>query len=330
MERSLNMSTCLIKNVEDSFISIVTVTWNRKNEVMTTLESIYAQNYKHFEVILIDNASTDDTQESVKKNYPDVRYYYMSENLGATGGRNVGIEKAEGNVIFFLDSDASLAPETLGAIVNKFNSDPSLGAVACKIVNAFTNDFDGAGWVWSELDKEDRDKEFLSFSFSEGGVAIRKDALKDVGSFWDFLFFGREGEELSLRLWDKGYKIIYCPDALVYHREVLGQITETRIRGGKREYYDFRNSLYIFATRYPSWLIWKLMPLRVGVAFVRSLKRRTFGFFMKAVQDFFKELPTLRKMRKPISHDTARLYVALMQEHGSLRWTLKEWIKHKF
>jgi len=144
------------------------------------------------------------------------------------------------------------------------------------------------------------------------------------------LFFGREGEELSLRLWDKGYKIIYCPDALVYHREVLGQIAETRIRGGKREYYDFRNSLFIFAAHYPSWLIWKIMPLRVGVAFVRSLKRRTFGSFLKAVKDFFKELPTLRKIRKPISHDTAKLYVSLMQEHGSLRWTLKEWIKHKF
>ena len=157
-----------------------------------------------------------------------------------------------------------------------------------------------------------------------------KAALDLAGPFWDFLFFGREGEELSLRLWDKGIKIVYYPKAVIHHREVLAKGKQSRIKGGKREYYDFRNSLYIYLTRYPNWLIWRFLPLRVAVVFMRSFKRRNLKHFFRALWDVTRQLPKLQTLRQPIQQDTARFYVELMKEHGPLRWNLQTWLRHKF
>ena len=310
-------------------LSVIIVTWNRKEDVLETLAEVYKQNYPKLEVLVIDNASSDDTVVAIEKHFPQVKLLVQKTNLGATGGRNKGIEAAKGDILFFLDSDSSLGEHTLQVVADKFLSDPSIGALACKVLNAYTGTFAGAGWIYSELDKVDQDKEFLSFSVPEAGVPFRKDALDLAGPFWDFLFFGREGEELCLRLWDKGIKIMYYPEAVIHHREVLAKGKQSRIKGGKREYYDFRNSLYIYLTRYPTWLIWRFLPLRVVVVFVRSFKRRNLAHFFKALWDVTRQLPKLQTLRQPIRQDTAQFYVELMKQHGPLRWNLQTWLRHK-
>jgi len=315
---------------DNPLISIIIVTWNRQEDVLETLSEVYKQDYTKLEVIVVDNASEDDTIAVLKTYFPEVKLLCLDENLGPTGGRNAGIKIAKGDILFFLDSDSSLAEGCLRVVADKFVSDPSLGALACKIINSYTQTFAGAGWIYSELDKADQDKEFLSFSVPEAGVPFRKDALERSGPFWDFLFFGREGEELSLRLWDEGIKILYYPKALIYHREVLATGKQSRIKGGKREYYDFRNSLYIYLTRYPIWLIAKLLPVRIAVVFLRSLKRKNLGHFFKALFEVARQLPKLRSLRQPIRHETAKLYVELMKEHGPLRWNMQTWLRHKF
>lgn len=327
----VKLETLTLPQLPDSpLISIIIVTWNRKEDVLETLNEVYKQHYPRLEVIVVDNASEDDTIEVLTTYFPEVKLLSLEENLGPTGGRNAGIKIAQGDILFFLDSDSSLGPDCLTLVAQKFVSDSSLGALACKITNAFTQTFAGAGWIYSELDKADQDKEFLSFSVPEAGVPFRKDALDKAGPFWDFLFFGREGEELSLRLWDKGIKILYYPKALIYHREVLAKGKQSRIKGGKREYYDFRNTLYIYLTRYPVWLIAKLLPVKVAVVFVRSLKRNNLKHFFKALFDVLRQLPKLRSLRQPIRQETAQLYVQLMKEHGPLRWNMQTWLRHKF
>jgi GT2 family glycosyltransferase len=307
-------------------VSIVVVTWNRKDEVLETLQSIYKQAYKSYETIVVDNASIDDTINAVNNHFPDVRIIALEENRGASGGRNPGIAAAKGEIIFILDSDASIGQETITNVVSKFGNRPDVGAIACKVVNAYTRQLDRtAGWIYSERDKSDQDTEFLSFSFSECGCAFRKETLARSGLFSTSLFFGREGEELSLRIWDSGYKILYYPAALVFHRVS----PEQRVKGADREYYGVRNSLRIYLTKYPWWMLIYFLPAKVLLSTIRGAVRGHLNKIFRALWDVTLSLPTLLKDRQPIRHETARLYLQLMREHGPLRWNLVTWFKYK-
>jgi GT2 family glycosyltransferase len=206
--------------VETPLVSVIIVTWNRKEDVLETIQSIYDQTYPNYEVVVVDNASTDGTVAALRQAYPAVRIVALDQNVGASGGRNPGIVATRGEIIFLLDSDASLDCDALTNVVRKFQTEPDVGVIYCKIVNAYTKELDniGCGWSFTEKDKADQNLEFLSYSFAEGGSALRKKVFDRVGLFWDLLFFGGEGEELSLRVWDAGYKILYYPAAIVYHR----------------------------------------------------------------------------------------------------------------
>lgn len=307
-------------------VSVVIVTWNRKEEVGITVESVLDQLYERTEIVVVDNASTDGTVEMLRQQFPMVKIVELEENTGPTGGRNAGIAAARGEILFFLDSDASVGENTLARTVDKFKSDHQIGAVACKVVNAETRQLDNiAGWIFSEKDKVDQDEEFLSFSFSECGCAIRKEALKRTGGFWDYLFFGREGEELAIRIWDADYQIVYFPKAIVYHRVSPSK----RVRGCDRLYYDLRNSLYIHVVRYTRGMLLRMTPLRIGAGMLRALRRRCTLRVIGAILEVFQSMPYLLKQRDPIREETARKYVDLQREHGPLNWDLRSWIRYK-
>jgi len=306
-------------------VSIVIVTWNRRDDILTTVQSIYDQQYPSFEIVVVDNASSDDTIEALEKTFPEVKIIALEKNLGAAGGRNPGIASAMGEIIFILDSDASIGMETITNVVEKFRTRPDVGAIACKIVNAYTKEMEGAGWSFSERDRADQDTEFLSFSFSEGACAFRKKTLERSGLFSDSLFFGREGEELSLRIWDSGDKILYYPDALVFHRVS----PEQRVKGGNREYYDVRNSLQIYLTKYPWWMLLFFLPMKISASLIRGARRGQLRDTFRGLRDLSLSIPTLIKQRKPIKNNTARTYIQLLREHGPLRWTIATWLKYK-
>jgi GT2 family glycosyltransferase len=310
--------------MEAPLISVAIVTWNRKEDVLTTIQSVYDQSYQNYEIIVVDNSSTDGTVETVRQVYPDVRVVALERNLGATGGRNAAVAAAHGEIVFFLDSDASLGQDTLATTAEKFKAEQGLGVVACKVINAYTQQLDDVGGrIFS--DKVEAEMEFVSYSFSECGCAIRKEVFEQAGLFWDFLFFGREGEELGLRIWDAGYTILYSPDTVVYHRVSPNK----RVAGGKREYFDLRNSLYVYLVRYPWWLLMGLAPLRLGASLVRGVRRGHLQQVLEAVLDVIRHLPYLWHIRRPVSNETAYRYVRLQREHGPLSWDLVSWIKHK-
>ncbi len=313
-------------DVERPLISVVIITWNRREDILETVQSVCDQAYEKIEVVVVDNGSTDGTSAALKRAFPAVTLVVLEQNMGVSIGRNAGIAVAQGEVVFFLDSDASLGYNTLTSIIQKFQVEPDLGIIACKIVNAYTKQLDyGPGWAFSEKDKADQDLEFLSYSFSEGGCAIRRDVFDKAGLFWDSLFFGREGEELSLRVWDVGYKIVYWPKAVVYHRVSPNK----RIAGSERQYFDLRNSLSIYLVRYPLWMMICFVPLKICLTLVKGVRRGGLRDILRALLEVFRQVPALWRQRKPISNKTARYYLSLQREHGPLRWDLISWLKYK-
>lgn len=307
-------------------ISVLIVTWNRKDDVLETLQSVYEQAYQEFEIILVDNGSEDGTVVAVSSFYPNVRIIALEKNIGISAGRNAGIKIAKGEIIFCLDSDANLSNNAFVNLINRFQSDPKLGIINSKIVNAYTKRLDtGPGWAYSEEQKANQNIEFLSWSFSEGGAAIRKEVLDTVGNFWELLFFGCEGQELSLRVWDAGYKVLYYPDSIVYHRASLHQ----RVSGKERDSLFFKNNLYIYIARYPFWLLILIAPLRIGAVLLRATRRGYLLDVLKVLLNIFKNFPLLLRHRKPIKNHTAFLYLKLQREQGPLSWNLLTWIKLK-
>lgn len=311
--------------MDSPLVSVIIISWNRKKDVLETIQSIYDQAYQHLEIIVVDNGSTDGTADALHQAYPFVKVIVLDRNMGIAG-RNSGIAVARGDIIFCLDSDASPGHNTLTNIVSRFQADPEVGVINSKIVNAYTRKIDRiAGWSYSDKVRRNQDQEFLSYSFSEGGCAIRKEVFDKVGLFWERLFFGCEGLELSMRVWDAGYKILYYPEAIVYHRVS----SDMRIVGAERECLVFRNTLYIYLVRCPIWLLVILAPLKIAATFVRSVRHSYLLRVLYCLIVVLREIPVLWKERCPIRNNTAWLYLRLQREHGILSWDLFSWLKFK-
>lgn len=307
-------------------VSVLIAAWNRKDDLFQTIQSVNDQDYRDFEIVVVDNGSTDGTSEAIPASFPDVKLIRLEENRGATGGRNAGILAARGGIIFCLDSDADLARGTLRTFAAKFDADPTLGVINSKVLNAFTHEFDrSTGWAYSEKQKEKSGEEFFTHNFSETGCAIRTAVFEKAGLFWDRLFFGREGEDLALRVLDAGYTILYCPSAVVLHRVS----PHRRIASVERRYFDFRNSLYIYLVRYPWWLLIWFLPLKIAAETFKGLRRGGLGWVLKALGDVLRNFGGLMKERKPIRNETAKRYLKFQREQGALNWNLSSWIKSK-
>ncbi len=303
-------------------ISVLVVTWNRKADVLATVESIRRQPYSPIETIVVDNGSTDGTVEALRT-CPEVRLVALDRNLGAAGGRNLGIEAARGDIIFLLDSDASLEADTLAAVERRFAAEPALGIIGCRIINAVTGELDG--WIYPEEDKDSADREFASYSFCSAGAAIRRVVFERAGLFWADLFIYREEDDFSLRAWDAGYRVIYFPGAEVRHRAS----PQTRVTPGRREYYDLRNSLFIYLVRYPWWLLVWIAPLKIAAAGVKGARKRCLSQVLRALLTVLRRLPHLLRQRRPIAAATARAYLVLQREHGPLHWDWRSWFTYK-
>jgi GT2 family glycosyltransferase len=307
-------------------VTVVIVTWERRQDVLEAIQSVYEQSYWNTEVVVVDNGSTDGTVEAVRHAFPRTKVVALDHNIGVASGRNAGIDRANGAIVVFLDSDASLGEGAIAHLVHKFHEKPDVGVINSKIVSAYTGEVDGGpGWVYSEKQKACQDAEFLSWSFSEGGAAIRKDVFDRVGLFWERLFFGCEGQELSLRVWDAGYRVIYYPKAVVFHRAS----PKSRVAEGERDSQFLRNSLYIYVVRYPWWVLVWYAPLKVVAALIRGVRRRYLRQIVRVLFDVARQLPVLREERRPISDATARFYLGLQRQHGPLSWDLASWLKYK-
>jgi glycosyltransferase involved in cell wall biosynthesis len=116
--------------VAEPQVSIIIPTYNRAHFLPDAIESVFAQTYRNWELIVVDDGSTDNTKEVVEKYGSRVRYFYQ-ENKGPGAARNLGIRQARGEYIAFLDSDDMWMPEKLERQVRLFEREPDVGLAGC-------------------------------------------------------------------------------------------------------------------------------------------------------------------------------------------------------
>lgn len=216
-------------------ISIIIFTRNRKQILEQALNKYKEQTYQNFEIIVLDNNSTDATGEMVKSKFPEVNYTYFPDNLFLYAF-NYGVSIATGDYIWRTDDDAYPQTNTLfQEIIEKFNTYPELDILATEIFEVEQNYH--SKWYTAQVkhsSNKNRDKNsgFNVYSFIGVGAMIKKAVFNEIGGFRDF---GFEEPEFSTRAIIKGKTIRVFPDLVVLHFATAS----TRNWGERRiEYYS--------------------------------------------------------------------------------------------
>ncbi|MCX6021813.1 MAG: glycosyltransferase family 2 protein [Chloroflexi bacterium] len=210
--------------------SVLIVCWNGLEHLRSCLPTVLSQDYPNFEVLLLDNASSDGSPEWVEQTYGDrVRLIRTGANLGYVGANNLGFTLATGEVLVVLTPDTQVAPGWLRGLVEAVTGDPTVGLATAKvchfdrrdIINTCGNDIHMTGMAFCRH----LDEPSASFNAPEdvSGVsgcsfALRRSLWQRIGGFDDLFFMYMEDTDLSLRVRLAGFRIVATPAATVYHK----------------------------------------------------------------------------------------------------------------
>ncbi len=272
-------------------ISFLVATNEGPEDILRCLGSILVQSYSNIEIIVLDDNSGHGICGEVAGKYDDprIRCITSGKPLGVAGGRNVLIKKAKGDILITLDDDAAFRfDNSIEQITHVFNTFPDVGLIAFKIV-----DIDGhhekkvrvpfrRAVVKKNPDIVDM-SQYVSY-YLGGGHAARKKVYEDCGLYQEDLFFGAEELDLSYRIIEKGYSILYCPDIFIEHYPHLNSLN--RVRSGYM-YYSIRNKIWINYKYLPALpfvintCFWSLVLLAASIRkgeFIAAIKGVLAGF----------------------------------------------------
>lgn len=237
-------------------LSVIILTFNSRKAIEFCLNSLFAQNYKGFELIVVDNGSQDGTAVFIKENYPGVRLIENKDNLGACKARNQGIGASKGEWVLCLDCDIILGENFLVKIMRFAElSEGSAGMFQPKILENDKKHIYSCGIYLSKMrrfydignKKLDNGKFNVSkyvFGACAAAVLYRRECLAQVkeanGYFDERFFFLVEDVDLSWRAQKKGWKALFCPEAVCYH---TGNSSNTPFK--IRQYLCFRNRYFL-------------------------------------------------------------------------------------
>lgn len=248
-------------------LSIIIPTFNRVNGLKKAIESVLAQSYKDFELIVIDNGPSTDNTENVVKSFSrnDTRIRYILTTLkGCIFARNIGAENAKGEILLTLDDDIEfIEPDTLRKLVRTYKEDSSIGIVGAIELRAPDQVVKKRGQspLPPETGRISSNGEFnTSFSLTEGyGItevdhvrsafmAVRKDIFKKVGGFdeiYNACGMGfRYESDLCLKVQRSGYKVVVNPEIKIWHKGSVRLRGFARGKGLKYFFYANRNHLF--------------------------------------------------------------------------------------
>ncbi|SER77496.1 glycosyltransferase family 2 protein [Pedobacter rhizosphaerae] len=248
-------------------VAVVILNWNGKAFLEQFLPSILRSEYDNLKIVVGDNASTDDSIAFVKANFPSIEIITNEINYGFAGGYNRILERVEADYYVLLNSDVEVIPNWIKPVIDLMEADDQIAAAQPKIKSYHSkNQFEYAGAAGGFLDiyafpfcrgrifnvyeEDQKQYEEQKEIFWASGAAffIKSKYWKETGGLDADLFAHMEEIDLCWRLKNLGYKIMYCPDAEVYH--VGGGTLQTE--NPFKTYLNFRNNLIIMQKNLPA------------------------------------------------------------------------------
>jgi GT2 family glycosyltransferase len=317
--QSLDKSNSVAASVKLPTMSIIIPNFNGKQFLAKCLSSIFQMNYPSasYEVILVDNRSTDESKEYVEARFPQVKILALDKNYGFAGGDNRGAKVAKGEILVFLNNDATVDKNWLCEIAKVMLQNPKIGICGSKIVlmkKPNNTQYSGGylnllgGSVFSPF-HGDNPKQNYYFVGAICGASFgaRKEVFEKIGGFdEDFFMYAEEGD-LCMRAWIQGYPVAYAPHSIMYHfssgtassqnevkRQYNDDVLHARLTSPTNAYYGNRNSIMMLIKNFQA------KNIAIGVF---------FSYFLLLLQLFF----VLRKK--------STNYIKLLLKAGA--WPLK-------
>lgn len=295
-------------------ISIIIVTYNASSIIDKCLYALQGQTNLAFEVILVDNCSEDNTIEIVEAIRPSLTYpinlLQLDENRGFAGGNIEGLNHADTHFIALLNPDTEPDVRWIETLVTEMNKRPDVGICASKLIVHGSDVIDSAGDGFSTLLKGYKrgegmsvstyDREEYIFGACAGAALYRRSMIDETGFLDTDFFLTHEDTDLNFRAQLAGWKVMYVPEAIVYHKvsSSIGHMSDIAI------YHTIRNSGLVRIKNVPLMLFVKCLPAfilgMVSEFFYFVIKHKRPLLYVKAKLDALGMLPLMLRKRRAI------------------------------
>jgi GT2 family glycosyltransferase len=314
------------KMKEKPVLSIVIVSWNVREDLRECLQSLLGEEGSRLEsgeieIIVVDNASTDGTAEMVNLEFPQVKLLVNSQNLGYTKANNIGINHSRGKYILLLNPDTIVHQGALQALIDCAESHPEAGIIGAKLLNPdgsvqrsarsfpdigaglFRNTFLGrlfpnnpfvrryllADFGYDEV----REVDWVSGA----AMLVRRDLIERIGGLDERFWAYCEDVDLCWRAWQAGYKVLFCPNAVITHK--VGRSSDQRLVPSLIQHHKSMWLFYLknYRHRYPL----LLFPL-IGLGILLRLAGALLKFASHRLRLFFeRKLAAKPKHQLPLA-----------------------------
>jgi N-acetylglucosaminyl-diphospho-decaprenol L-rhamnosyltransferase len=256
-------------------ISIIIVNYNGGDLVLRCLQSIFTTPVDYaFEVIFIDNASTDGSLQKVKESFPEIHVIELPQNLGLAPAFNLGLREATGRYLLSLDNDTRILPEALPSLVRFLDNHPAVGAVGSLLLNPdmtpqktarlrpsainavfgrrslITKIWPGNPWSRKYLmdDRIAGSDPFQVWWVSTAALMVRKEVYEQVGGLDEDFFVYWVDADWCERINKAGWQVYAVPDSKIIHDENLK--AGRRARKNYRMLIDFHRGAYLYFVKH--------------------------------------------------------------------------------
>lgn len=300
-------------------VSILIVNYNGSEVLAPCLTSLDKSSYPNFEVIVVDNGSTDNSIKIIKKNHKKVILVEAGKNLGFASGNNLALESAKGKYILLLNGDTEVEPDWLNELVDFAEKNSDGGVFTPKVL--FFEDkhtINSAGGLCDiygfsplrgtfEKDNGQYDQPETVFYAHGAAMMARKEVIDKIGFLDDSYFIYHEEFDFCWRTWLSGYKVYYVPVSVVYHK-VKKRLFYTKEKLAKRQFLVKKNRIRTLIKNHKNPL---LVLLSIFVGILVSFVELFYYIFFKGdlespkgiLQGFWwniKVLPETLKKRKEV------------------------------
>jgi len=257
--------------MKEPLVTIIIINWNGLKHLKDCFDSLNNVNYENIEIIFVDNGSIDNSVEFVKNKYKNVKIIKLEKNYGFATPNNIAASQASGEYIVLLNNDVIVEKDWLNELVKVAKENKKIGIVASKIyfydkpviINYAGGSFEKFGYS-RHIGAYLKDQEILNvqretFFGCGASLLIKKKLYNEIGLFDDIYFAYCEDIDLCWRAWISGYKVIYAPKSVIYHK--IGQTTKNQFQ--KRLFWNERNRLRTILKNYQITSLIKILPFYI-------------------------------------------------------------------
>jgi GT2 family glycosyltransferase len=301
-------------------VFVIIPNYNGADRLATSIDSVLAQSYKNFKLVVVDNGSVDDSRtiiEAYEAKDDRVISIFRDKNYGYTGGVNPGMELAMEQDIAYaapFNNDAVADKDWLKQLVNFLDSNPEYGIATCKLLHEDGKTFDSTAdlyTVWGipyprgrdETVSDKYDKQTDIFGASGGASIYRVSMLRKIGIFDQDFFAYYEDIDLSFRAQLAGYKVAFVPTSIVYHEQ--GKTSEKMANGFTTKQY-MKNLPLIIIKDIPTRLWYHVVPrfwFAYSLFFVNAILQGRGAAAFQGWLTVWKLLPAKLKARRHIQQN---------------------------